>query len=98
MSDHERLGSPSSMNPISAVMRLRVPAVSALEHDFGPMIVAQGEFREPHAFSEREQNPPFDGASLPTDPPEPAIRSSFDLAGAEREHDAAPRRRVRVGV
>jgi hypothetical protein len=38
---------------IKAVMRLGVPAVSALDNQFWPMIVAQLPFREPQASAKR---------------------------------------------
>jgi len=34
-------------------MRLGVPAISALDNQFWPMIVAQLPFREPYALAER---------------------------------------------
>ena len=71
------------MKPISKrPMRLGVPAVSALEKHFRPMVVTQIEFREPHAFAERQKNAPFDRAGFPTDTPAWAVSPAPRLAPA----------------
>jgi hypothetical protein len=66
---------------IKPVIRLRVPAVAALEQDLGSMIVAQLELRQAHALAKRQQHPPLDRSGLPANPPAAAVAPRLGLLG-----------------